>query len=388
MRLTRCLTRRALGWLASVSVITLISCSSTDEADVNLSSADEAQYDAGRGEIQEARGLPTFEDDSGTVRLEDNGIPSNCPRVSVQISRLKPRIIFAIDRSGSMGEPFRGSTTRWEAIRSALMEPKDGIVATLQSVAFFGLVIYDGPLPSPLGTGEKCPNLVPVNPELNNFTAIDKVFPTKAPEPNSSSTPTAAALDEAYRLISSSSDDSEASGVVVLCTDGEPNRCIDSSQETSQFVVSSSGAVELASDYETPVKSISGAMELGIRTFVINLVSGTQQYEQQLEELARVGAGSPVVAPTTQEELSLRLKEIMTKAIGCKVKLHARVDSENACQGTVELNGRPLICEDPDGWLPIDENHIELQGASCTSFINSPTAILHASFPCHVVVLE
>jgi hypothetical protein len=389
MQLTRYLTRRAVGWLALVSALSLNNCSSNDAADESKSANSNEESAPFIDEASD--NAATTDRNGGDNPAQD--VLNDCAGVSVTPSRIRPRIVFVIDRSGSMSEAFRGSTSRWDAVRTALMDRKNGVIAGLQSVAYFGMVVYDGPLPQPWGPGG-CPNLVVVDPELNNFTALERAFPSESPMPLSSSTPTAAALNEAYRRIADirtelGLDNDSDPSYVVLCTDGQPNQCINSDLDFAQFSYNSSGGIDFLPDYQAPVESVTDGSNLGIGTFVVSLDSGTQQFQQHLEQLAQIGGtGLPVYTPATQDELTARLSLIVDSALGCKVKLNKKVDLEQECTGRVELNGRELKCGEPDGWVLADESHIELLGQACHSFIKNPTAILHISFPCQAFAID
>jgi hypothetical protein len=72
------------------------------------------------------------------------------------------------------------------------------------------------------------------------------------------------------------------------------------------------------------------------------------------------------------------------------VELNGEItNAEGACElGTVNLNGVPLVCNDPNGWRVADATHIELLGTACDQFKLSPTTVLEASFPCDVIIVE
>jgi len=67
-----------------------------------------------------------------------------CSDTKVQTTRVTPWVLFVVDRSGSTAEEFPGSDSKWQALYDALMEPNTGVIPTLQSQAYFGMVLYDG----------------------------------------------------------------------------------------------------------------------------------------------------------------------------------------------------------------------------------------------------
>lgn len=389
MQRTRYLTPRAVGWLAVVGAFTLIGCSSTDDSEDNSNGALADENGPREDGLYDRGGAPVDQGDAGISLGAPGPGADTCPGMNIQVSRIKPRIVFAIDRSGSMSESFNGSTSRWDALRTTLMDADKGVVARLQSVALFGMVMYDGPLPKPWGTGNTCPHLVATDPKINNFRALETAFPKQCPDPYGSTTPTAAALDQAYEILSKPGADVAGQGFVVLCTDGQPNQCVDSADGV-QLTVSSNGSVNLEPDFDAPIKSVSEGATLNIKTYVVNMVNGNEQVlEEHFATLADLGGtGSPVFSPTTQDELAARLQKIVEGALGCKVMLNVDVEAERECSGSVELNGRILKCDDPNGWMVVDGNYIELRGEACSSYMTHPTAILHASFPCQVASLR
>ena len=50
------------------------------------------------------------------------------------------------------------------------------------------------------------------------------------------------------------------------------------------------------------------------------------------------------------------------------------------------LDGTPLVLDDADGWILVDDHTIELQGAACQTVLNDDTVSLSAYFPCGIVI--
>jgi hypothetical protein len=249
------------------------------------------------------------------------------------------------------------------------MTPNTGIIAKLESTVYFGIMLYDG-----LGT---CPHLETVAPDLNNYQKINAVYKAASP---GQYTPTALALNAAYKLVPSQQQtldvQKRGSQYVVLCTDGEPNGCPDSA----------TGGGFPPEDFEGPAKEVTTAANNGIKTYVVSVASGGQEYQDYLEELATIGnTGSKAFSPATKDELAAQLGGIIGNAIGCQIQLSGRVVIDLACTGTVVLNSQALVCNDPNGWKLVDESHIELVGAACDKFMNDPTAMITATFPCGAV---
>lgn len=308
---------------------------------------------------------------SSTIPIGNNATAptDTCADKSVQVGRISPWVLFVIDRSSSMSQPYPGSTNRWQAIYDALMDPDVGIIPKLQGVVRFGVMLYDGE--------GICPRLVTVEPAPMNYTAIDAVY---GPAQPGIRTPTALALNEAYKLVSDPNvlPDGPTPGkqFVVLCTDGEPNGCA----EFGGFI---------GTDFQGPIDEVTAAANQDIKTYVVSVASGGQEYQNFLEELARIGnTGSPAFNPTTKDDLIQQFSDIVGGAIGCEVELNGKVKVGSECLGYVELNSTTIECNSPDGWKLKDESHIELLGDACELFINDPNVILNAKFPCDVVDVE
>jgi hypothetical protein len=333
-----------------------------------------------------------------------------CADVTVTASRVKPWVLFVVDRSGSTAESFPGSNSKWQALYDALMAPGTGVIPTLESVAYFGMVLYDGGERSAAGwtnavtsliclipglcpdgglpaggTGgaggtdggpeAACPRLIQIPPALNNALAIDAEYSIAGP---GGSTPTALALEAAYQIVTDAKlnapDTEQGPQFVILCTDGEPNGC--------------DGGGNNNTDYQGPINAVTAATANGIKTFVVG-IAVNQQAQAHLDELAVLGdTGSPAFSPTTSDELVQRLTEIMGGAVGCQVKLNGTVTPGEECTGEVYLNGIQRECNGADGWRLADESHIELLGASCDEFMTNTDSILTAGFPCGVFKIE
>src|SRR5262245_41716112 len=133
-----------------------------------------------------------------------------CGKSDLNVSRIMPSVMLVVDGSQSMemmygdpppdaGVPDGGGTTmgggmmggggggtsRWTAVRQALVDPTNGVVPKLQSLVKFGLAVF-GTMPTcPLPTGV-------IDPALNNEPMITAGLPTNPP---GYTTPTGVALD-------------------------------------------------------------------------------------------------------------------------------------------------------------------------------------------------
>jgi hypothetical protein len=282
------------------------------------------------------------------------------------------------------------------------------VIPTLESLAYFGMVLYDGGESSAagwanavtgilcifdpslcagtggaggaVGTGgtggapeAECPRLIQIPPALNNALAIDAEYSIAGP---GGSTPTALALQAAYQIVSDAQltapDTEQGPQFVVLCTDGKPNGC----------------GMGGGNDYQGPIDAVTGAAANGIQTFVVGIAVDAEA-QAHLDQLAQLGdTGSPAFSPTTSDELVQRISEIVGGAVGCQVRLNGTVTPGEECTGQVILNGIERECNGTDGWRLADESHIELLGAACDEFMTNTDSILQAGFPCGVFNIE
>ena len=310
-----------------------------------------------------------------------------CAGVHVQASRVKPWILFVVDRSGSTKREYSGSSSRWQAMYDALMTPKTGVVDKLQSVAYFGMLLFDGGekvdyadcassgnCPDAGSTG--CPRLVKVSPSLNNYKAIDSVY---SQSPPGGTTPSALALEAAYKLVPSQQqvlDQVIGPQFVIYCTDGEPNGCEGGGRDVDP--AARQGVID----------QVTAASKSQIKTYVIG-IAVDDEAQTHLNEVAQAGnTGSPAFSPATKDDLTNMISKIVGGTIGCNLKLNNTVTPGKECAGYVQLNSVSLTCNDPNGWKLADATHIELLGSACTSFMNDTAALLNAGFPCDSLVLK
>jgi len=309
-----------------------------------------------------------------------------CAEVHMQATRVKPRIMFVVDRSGSTDEEYIGSTSKWQALYDALMTPKTGVIDKLQKVAYFGILLFDGgdvievnQCPDsgtcPDYLTPDCPRLIAVNPELNNYDAINATYKKSPP---GSSTPAAAALEAAYKLMPSQQqvlDQVIGPEFVIYCTDGEPNSCENGSKAIDPEA------------RETVIDHVTDAAKAGIKTYVISIAVNNNM-KQHMTDVAKAGnTGSPAFSPTTKDELAKVISQIVSGSVGCNLELNHAVTPGNECLGYVELNSHLLTCNGPNGWKLTDQTHIKLLGTACESFLYDSAAMVNAGFPCDIIIL-
>ncbi len=307
--------------------------------------------------------------DAGAPRLESGS--DACPLEAIEL-RVTPTVIVLVDQSASMDTPTSDGLTRWELLRRSLIG-SDGIVTRLDARIRFGLSLYSarsalgndgGP---PIGA---CPLLTTVSPALDN---LDRIRATYADAVPIEDTPTGDAIDETRARLAGSFSPAEGPTIFVLATDGEPDRCEELDPQNGQ---------------EEAIDAARRAFDAGVRTFVISLAD-EELSRRHLQDMANAGAGrlagdAPARFWEARDVRALRtaLDDIVRTEVACVLTLGRSVDPERACAGMVLLNDRPLVCDDPDGYRPVDATRIELDGAACEELTEMPDSTVQAFFPC------
>lgn len=290
---------------------------------------------------------------------------SGCVDVQVQVEPIIPTLVLLVDQSGSMTADF-GGQDRWDAMYETLMDPADGVVASLQSSVRFGLTLYssvDG------FDGGECPMLTSVEPALDNLGPIDAVF---GPADPIDETPTGESLAAVAQTLAAFQADGPKG--IVLATDGEPDTCEQPNPQQGQDV---------------SLQAAQQAFDLGITTFIISV--GDEVGAEHLQQMANVGVGKdandPMPAPYYQaldaQQLVDAFEEIIGSFVSCELLVDGVVDLEQACDGSVFLDGVELECG-TDYELP-DQSTLLLLGEACATLQDGGQHTIDASWPCGAI---
>ena len=340
-----------------------------------------------------------------------------CASAVVQTNKNMPTVVFVVDGSGSMCAPFGETTTRWQALRSALLDPMKGLIYRLQNAVRFGITLYDGTIDPMLSDATSliqnppcaliyatlggknmgmCPQLLEaMPPKLDNASAIDMVFPQVE---LGGSTPTdrvaAHVIDAliASQVPARPDEPAPSKTYVILATDGAPN----------DICVNGKGG-DGSQQRQGVISAVDRGAAAGITTWVISLAAGDVALQAHLDEVAKHGdpsnPGAKTFSPTNPDELIMTLAVLLGGAVGCHVALNGSVTVGQECLGTVEQNGAALPCcqsmngavscgpsstSSPNGWRLSDAHSIELLGDSCAQFLLGAGSVLSARFPCRV----
>jgi len=168
--------------------------------------------------------------------------------------------------------------------------------------------------------------------------------------------------------------------VIVLATDGEPDTCAVPDPQTE------------AAKADT-IAAAQAAYAAGISLIILAVGNEVGLVHQQ--QVANAGAGRPLDgsagnAPFYRAEDPAELRAAFDAIIvgvrSCSFVLSSSTSGALADQGTVVLNGTPLVQDDPDGWTLTDPMTLELLGGACRAFLQDPSVSLSAEFPCGVSI--
>jgi hypothetical protein len=301
-------------------------------------------------------------DGDGDGDGESGDEPGTCVEVRISTEPVTPTVLMLVDQSGSMTEDF-GGQSRWATVYETLMDPQDGLVGKIQDRVDLGLSLYT----SQQGhEGGECPQLTEVAPAPGNYAAIDAVFSTAAPVDD---TPTGDALMAVADKLAAM--DVEGPRAIVLATDGRPDTC---EQPDPQ-----QGETEA-------VAAAQAAWDLGIRTYVISV--GDEVGHEHLQDMANAGAGLdpdgaetfPYFEAVAADQLVDAFAEITDTVENCILPLDGTVDLDDACAGTVTLDGQVLECA--VDWQLIDSSTLELLGDACDTLRDGEEHDLTAAWSC------
>ncbi len=320
-------------------------------------------------------------DDGGL--FGDGGSEGSCPDTAVTLSKVTPTVLLLVDQSSSMQDnefPPGSGETRWDVLRSALLDVDGGVVKTLENEVSFGLSLYTwtaGDL--------ACPRLTNVGWAIGNYDEINAVY---GPAVAVDNTPTAESImgvvgfDDAGTPVGDGFAQAATPGpkIVLLATDGDPDTCecpdCNGEQGPRDFTVWAAERAHAA----------------GVETYVISI--GDELNETHQQQVANVGLGydpnagavAPLYRPNDRAQLVGALRKIILGVRDCKFSLSGSVVAGTEDQGIVTLDGAPLPFNDPNGWRLSSPSEIEVLGDACTTLSTSPTAEVTARFPCGAIV--
>jgi hypothetical protein len=298
---------------------------------------------------------------------EGEGAPCNTINFSPGQSNLEPRILFVVDKSGSMGDPDNSGTQKYQACKSAIETVSNNLNGTID----MGLMHFPGD-----SNADACSQgVLDVAVAAGTAGQIANVLESTSP---GGGTPTAVTLLQAKAAL----DALPSAGgprAIVLATDGGPN-CNGSLDGSSCVCVSgnpadcqqSGGQFNCLDDSNT-INAASQVNGAGYSVFVIGEV-GSENFTSVLNSIAVAGgtaqAGSvKFYAAGDETDLVNALDQIAVRVGACRIDLGQNVTSP---QVTVTVNGQPVSQDTSrqDGWDLVDPHTVELFGQPCTDTVN------------------
>lgn len=295
-----------------------------------------------------------------------------CVDFTRSYNSVPPSVLLLIDQSQSMSFQF-GDSTRWQVLREAIVDPEQGLLASLDPSASIGLMLYTGRggFDSPLG----CPILTHVQAQFDNVAAVRSTYLAAAPM-QGGDTPTGESITQAAAALSAVAG--SAPRYILLATDGQPDTCAQPKP--------SEGLPEA-------LQAARAAFDQGIRVYVLGVSDGLGAW--RLQQLANAGAGKPpeleygvdpgaeqpLSASTDPRELANQLRGIIGDVRSCTVDLGTPVGSERSLEGRLMLDGQVLSHDDRDGWTFLDDATLRIHGAACDKILDDGER-LEVRFPC------
>lgn len=270
------------------------------------------------------------------------------------IDELRPGVILVVDQSRSMRMRFPTQSspdTRWSLVGKALFDPSTGVVKTYEGSIRFGIAFFTG------HQNEECPLLNEVHAATQNYTALNTLFQSLAPDGN---TPTGESLNQVVGELERGQSHNVQS--IVLVTDGNPNTCLKPTGGDGQ---------------EEALEAVQLAYELGYDVYVLGISNDIAG--ENLQQLANAGKGEaadlvygvdpsaaqPYQASGTEKGLIAQFGDILSQVPFCEVRLQRDVAADEASAGQVLLDGKPLDYNAKDGFWLKDARHLEIVGSAC-----------------------
>jgi hypothetical protein len=214
---------------------------------------------------------------------------------------------------------------------------------------------------------------------LNNGGAITTLLNGAAP---ASDTPTGESIRKVIEDFQQNPPGANSVPVILLATDGEPDRCADPNAHDAQ-------------SRQMSVDAAAAAYTAGIRTVVLSV--GNDTGDDHLQAVANAGAGQPPATGTepfykanNPAELSAALSSIITGILSCEFDLSGQVDVSRAGEGVVDLSGGSCAAAGAldygTEWEMVDSDTIRVLGAACNA-LKTGNCTLQATFACGTIIL-
>lgn len=319
--------------------------------------------------------LPSFEplQPEPLEPFEEEVEDSECVDFTRTYSSAPPTVMLLIDQSGSMSFPF-GQSTRWQVLRDAIIDPDNGLLSWLEPSANVGLMIYTSI--NGYQEGLACPLVTELPAQFGNADQIRETY--LAAEPVEwGDTPTGDSIDQAVARLTALSEPTPK--YILLVTDGDPDTC--RRPDPQDGISEAIEAAERAYAQGITVRTVGVSEQIGARGLQAMANAGAGKPAWGLVYGRDAEAERPLYASTNARELAEQLKGVIGDVRTCTIELGARVRSRRALDGRLLLDGVPLEFGALDGWTFVDEDTLQIHGASCER-IQGEGEQLRVRFPC------
>jgi Mg-chelatase subunit ChlD len=298
---------------------------------------------------------------------------TGCVDITRQYDSAPATVLLLVDQSGSMRGRFGGGR-RWDVLRDAIVDPDDGLLQWLDGSSRVGLMTFtslDG------FAGGACPMIVRADARVGAAERLRRVYLSESALVDGD-TPTGEAIDVAVSYLQSLPP--LGPSYILLLTDGDPDTCVqpDPNGETATAVA---------------VAAARAAFDAGIRLQVVGVSDDISP--DKLQRMANAGAGKderlrfgtdqgaqqPFYASSDPRELAQQLRGVIGDERTCLVDLETFVGLERAGEGSFVLDGVTLRHGAPDGWTFVDDDIVQIHGASCDQILGEGER-LEVTFPC------
>jgi hypothetical protein len=296
---------------------------------------------------------------------------TGCVDRRLSYDTLPPTVLLLIDQSASMDFRF-GVSTRWDVLRSAIVDPNDGLLSHLDSSVRFGLMLYtslDG------YRGGTCPMLTESSLEVGNAATIRALYLDSEPLDNGD-TPTPEAIDAAVARLTELGDPGPR--YILLLTDGDPDTCAQPDPQNGGGEALAAATRAYAAGVHLHPVGISNEIS---RWRIQGLANAAAGKDPRLVWGEDADAERPLFASDDRSELAAQLTGVIGDVRSCVVELDELVGAVRAGEGRLTLDGKPLAYEQPDGWRFRDDDTVEIRGASCQTILGEGHQ-LEVFFPC------
>ncbi|HKO92140.1 MAG TPA: vWA domain-containing protein, partial [Polyangiaceae bacterium] len=298
--------------------------------------------------------------------------PAGCVDFTRSYTSLPATVLLLIDQSQSMAFEF-GESTRWDVLRQSIVDPEQGLLASLDASTRVGLMIYTGQggFANPLG----CPLITQVDFAIGNVDQARSVYLANEPMFRGD-TPTGESIDRAALALGAIAG--AGPKYILLATDGEPDTC--------QQPKPSEGMPQA-------LQAAQRAFAQGLRVYTLGVSDGLGP--DRVQQMANAGAGKdpnlvygvdtgaepPLFANSDPRQLAQQLAGVIGDVRTCTIDLGTDVTTQGALEGRLVLDGQALARDERNGWTFVDERTLSIHGAACDKILGDGER-LQVRFPC------